>query len=340
MRTDALHHLKTSASTKNILNAQTSNITSTATISTTISDNSINYQSLNMSHYFALPLHSQMPSRKQHIDPFLSALLSSLQQTPNEQPVRPTEQEPVKPAKPVERQTNTTTRCPVFAASKCPVSAPAKPVRTFTPRFDAYETETSYHLHGEFPGLSNKKAINIEFSDLNSITISGTVDRAEPITVASKSSVDKEIEEPEVEVVEEKTKEQEEDKDDAKSVRSLQPYVEDTEDEDDISIVSSARSRRSSAGSRPVSPTTKPEEEKVVEKAVEKVVEKEDKSEDAKEEKGYKAWINERKFGDFQRTFSFPAPVELDEVTAKLENGLLTIVVPKKKFVGRKVLIE
>ncbi|CCX11362.1 Similar to 30 kDa heat shock protein; acc. no. P19752 [Pyronema omphalodes CBS 100304] len=284
-----------------------------------------------------------MPSRKQHIDPFLSALVSSLQQTPNEQPVCPTEQETVKLAKPVERQTNTTTRCPVFAASKCP-SVPAKPVGTFTPRFDAYETENSYHLHGEFPGLSNKKAINIEFSDLNSITISGTVERAEPITVTSKSSVDKEIQEPEVEVVEvveEETKEQEEDKDDNKSVRSLQPYVEDTEDEDDISIVSSVKSRRSSAGSRPVSPTMKPEEEKAVEKAVEKVVEKsEEKSEDAKVEKGYKTWINERKFGDFKRTFSFPAPVELDEVTAKLEDGLLTIVVPKKKFVGRRVLIE
>ncbi|KAI5820026.1 hypothetical protein BZA77DRAFT_384780 [Pyronema omphalodes] len=303
-----------------------------------------------MSHYFALPLHSQMPSRKQHIDPFLAALVSSLQQQAHaEQPIRPTEQEVAKPSKPSERQTTTTTKRPV--SPKNPVSAPVKAVRTFTPHFDAYETESSYHLYGEFPGLSNKKAINIEFSDLNSITISGSVERSEPIVAAATKSLEekekeqekeKEVEESETEIVEVKSKEEEEekdDKDDTKSVKSLQPYVEDTEDEDDISIVSHVRSRRSSAVSGLVSPTTKSEEDKTIEKALEKVVEK--KEEEKEEEKeAYKTWINERKFGEFQRTFSFPTPVELDEVTAKLDNGLLTIVVPKKKFVGRKVLIE
>jgi len=47
-----------------------------------------------------------------------------------------------------------------------------KEVRSFTPKFDVKEVEDAYELHGEFPGI-DQKDINIEWSDSNTLTISG-----------------------------------------------------------------------------------------------------------------------------------------------------------------------
>ncbi|KAA8901715.1 HSP20-like chaperone [Sphaerosporella brunnea] len=51
--------------------------------------------------------------------------------------------------------------------------------------------------------------------------------------------------------------------------------------------------------------------------------------EDTDDEDDFSVWLSERVFGHFQRSFSFPTPVDLEAVTAKLEAGLLEIVVPK-----------
>ncbi|KAL6706894.1 hypothetical protein ACN47E_005037 [Coniothyrium glycines] len=45
-------------------------------------------------------------------------------------------------------------------------------VRSFTPKFDVKETKDAYELHGELPGIE-QKAINIEWTDNNTLTISG-----------------------------------------------------------------------------------------------------------------------------------------------------------------------
>jgi HSP20 family protein len=45
-------------------------------------------------------------------------------------------------------------------------------VRSFTPKFDVKETKESYELHGELPGVQQKD-INIEWTDNNTLTISG-----------------------------------------------------------------------------------------------------------------------------------------------------------------------
>lgn len=45
-------------------------------------------------------------------------------------------------------------------------------IRSFTPKFDVKETKDNYELHGELPGLE-QKAINIEWTDNNTLTISG-----------------------------------------------------------------------------------------------------------------------------------------------------------------------
>lgn len=55
----------------------------------------------------------------------------------------------------------------------------------------------------------------------------------------------------------------------------------------------------------------------------------------------YKYWLSERSFGEFQRSFSFPGRVDTEGVTASLNNGVLTVVVPKaKKHEARRVAIN
>jgi HSP20 family molecular chaperone IbpA len=45
-------------------------------------------------------------------------------------------------------------------------------MRSFSPKFDVKELKDSYELHGEFPGIEQKN-INIEWTDGNTLTISG-----------------------------------------------------------------------------------------------------------------------------------------------------------------------
>lgn len=47
------------------------------------------------------------------------------------------------------------------------------------------------------------------------------------------------------------------------------------------------------------------------------------------EKKRPRYWVSERTVGEFSRSFSFPGTVNVDEVKASLENGILKIVVPK-----------
>ena len=47
-----------------------------------------------------------------------------------------------------------------------------KSAQSFTPKFDVKETKDGYELHGELPGVEQKN-INIEWTDNNTLTISG-----------------------------------------------------------------------------------------------------------------------------------------------------------------------
>ncbi|CAG7925121.1 unnamed protein product [Penicillium olsonii] len=44
--------------------------------------------------------------------------------------------------------------------------------QTFSPRFDVHETEDSYHLDGELPGIAQKD-IEIEFADHQTLVVKG-----------------------------------------------------------------------------------------------------------------------------------------------------------------------
>ena len=52
-------------------------------------------------------------------------------------------------------------------------------------------------------------------------------------------------------------------------------------------------------------------------------------------------WVSERSVGEFHRSFSFPSRVDQDNVKAKLNNGVLTITVPKATAAkAKKINIE
>ncbi|KAF3482093.1 30 kDa heat shock protein [Arthroderma uncinatum] len=50
--------------------------------------------------------------------------------------------------------------------------------RTFTPRFDVKESNDAYDLDGELPGI-DKKNVHLEFTDPQSLTISGKGEKNE-----------------------------------------------------------------------------------------------------------------------------------------------------------------
>jgi len=51
----------------------------------------------------------------------------------------------------------------------------------------------------------------------------------------------------------------------------------------------------------------------------------------AKHQDTDKYWVRERYVGEFQRAFSFPQNVDHDAVRASLKDGILSVIVPKKK---------
>ena len=55
----------------------------------------------------------------------------------------------------------------------------------------------------------------------------------------------------------------------------------------------------------------------------------------------HKYWVSERSFGEFSRSFGFPGRVDTEGVSASLNNGILTVVVPKaKKVESRRIAIN
>ena len=58
-----------------------------------------------------------------------------------------------------------------------------------------------------------------------------------------------------------------------------------------------------------------------------------------KYEKG-ETLIQERSYGSFTRSISLPPNVKAEDITAKFENGLLELKLPKSVSTGRKITIE
>ncbi|TLS23385.1 uncharacterized protein PpBr36_06471 [Pyricularia pennisetigena] len=153
---------------------------------------------------------------------------------------------------------------------------------SWTPKFDLQETPNTYILHGEFPGM-DKKDINIEFTDDQTITIRGRSERSHS-------------------------------------------HEEPADEDGDAVVVPSSGDKKS--GKDAADSKSEDNKDKQVEKN------------NAGQHK-VKYWVSERSFGEFSRSFNFPTRIDASGVVAKLDNGVLNIVVPKMtKPQGRKIAIE
>ncbi|KAL4975776.1 HSP20-like chaperone [Aspergillus desertorum] len=97
------------------------------------------------------------------------------------------------------------------------------------------------------------------------------------------------------------------DRSETSSVKSLQPTVEDWDEMNDATPAVDPTSASTPKG-----------------KAVEKT------SSTKSQEPAYKFWASERSIGEFHRTFAFPSRVDQDAVRASLNNGILSVVLPKE----------
>ncbi|KAJ2985916.1 hypothetical protein NUW58_g5281 [Xylaria curta] len=180
-------------------------------------------------------------------------------------------------------------------------------VQTFTPRFDVRETEQNYELHGELPGV-DKKNVHIEFSDAQTIIIRGNVERTytsgnPPTRLLGDSAMSGAIA-------------NEPHSDDSAETRSNKSFQATVEDEKEQAEGKTATSDAVVQSSKPESPA-EPQQQK------------------------HKYWVYERSVGNFSRTFTFSNRVDHENVSASLDNGVLTVIVPKaKKPETRRIAIN
>lgn len=201
-------------------------------------------------------------------------------------------------------------------------------IATFKPKFDVRETEQTYELHGDLPGI-DKNNLNIEFSDAQTMVVRGRVER----TYESKPEAEDVAATPSpAAAAEEKASDADETASNASSHGWHHATVEDdpeepatppgaatpTESESTVHKSEVASSEKTSTAvekaAQPSAPATAPKT---------------------------KFWLYERSIGEFSRSFVFPTRVEHDKVSAVLENGVLNISVPKApKHQSRRITIN
>ncbi|ROW18260.1 hypothetical protein VPNG_00419 [Cytospora leucostoma] len=174
-------------------------------------------------------------------------------------------------------------------------------IQTFTPRFDVKETEHAYELHGELPGIE-KDNVHIEFTEPQTIVISGRTERHYTSGTPPAGLV-----EGGAQVSGAITEEGEKDS------HSHKASVEDEKDEEAKGASTEVTKAEHPAGQHVQVQNKKPAD---------------------------KFWVSERSVGEFSRTFSFPTRVDQEAVSANLNNGVLSVVVPKaKKHETRRINI-
>lgn len=180
-------------------------------------------------------------------------------------------------------------------------------VSSFSPRFDVRELKDGYHLDGELPGI-NQEDVSIEFSDPQTLVIKGRTERV----YSNNNSTAKDLNNNGTQTPESHTPQASE----PSSPKSLQATVEDEND---------GQTQENEKGTEEPTVST-------VKQAVKQAAEK---------RPHHKFWVSERSVGQFHRTFSFPDRVDQDNVKASLDNGILSIFVPKAAPpVVRKIVIN
>ncbi|OAA53764.1 30 kDa heat shock protein [Niveomyces insectorum RCEF 264] len=175
-------------------------------------------------------------------------------------------------------------------------------VRLFKPRFDVRETENAYELHGEVAGV-DKKDIAIEFTDPQTLVVSGRVERN--YSSGSDEAAEANGAPAQATVTDEATE----------AARERGEAVKDKKGAgagsgNGSSSSNQVAARDSGAVGQPAAPAER-------------------------------FWYQERSVGQFSRTFNFPAPVDEANVRAGLDNGILSITVPKAvKRSTRRIAVQ
>lgn len=188
----------------------------------------------------------------------------------------------------------------------------------FVPRFDLEDHEHAYELYGELPGF-DKEHITVEANDDHNIQISGWIPRRHgDVATSGIDTID-----PYLKVQHHDVPQQRHHSTMERFGEALNPHREPPSDGPEIS--------QSPQPADPAAPVPKPPHE--------------DRPETArfgdvlnphanfvhrpKDKPKFKYLISERLYGQFHRTFHFPAPIKKEEVSARMDNGILHITAPK-----------
>ena len=166
--------------------------------------------------------------------------------------------------------------------------------RTLTPRFDVREVSTAYEVQGEVPGIEQKD-LDIEFSDERTLVIRGRTG-TEGTKINEAAEVAEPPKAPDSEAVNDNVSE--------KSASYQKASVEDEY------IDAGAESEAAEGAKIPASSIAEVASPAETKKAA---------------EPSLSYWA----VGEFEKRFSFPGRVELENVKASLKNGILSVVVPK-----------
>jgi HSP20 family protein len=176
--------------------------------------------------------------------------------------------------------------------------------RRFQPSFDVRETREAYELRGELPGIEQED-INIEFVDAQTLSISGRTERS--FTSKGKAPATEETTQASPATVAD-------DKSDTHS-EYRKPSVEEESDYEKVDT-----------------PTTETETAPAPKQAT--------PAPQRPTEEAAKVWVSERSTGAFKRTFTFPAIVDHESVSAGLKNGVLSVFIPKKQPSTKKIVVQ
>ncbi|CVL12619.1 hypothetical protein FPRO06_08977 [Fusarium proliferatum] len=202
-------------------------------------------------------------------------------------------------------------QCQPQQKTRAQASCPAYRVnsRPWEPRFEAHETEDSFVLYGELPGM-NKEHVTVEFPEPRKLVVSGKVERfteePKPVETTTEQTAPTPV--------------TDSDNEDTRSRSSYQATVEDDVDDDEFEVLS-----HTSEKSKTV---TQPEPETLSEK----VQEEQPEQPEEPRRSGYSK--------EFSRYFTFPTYINHDAVTADLKDGLLTVVIPKATPKSQRIIIN
>jgi len=201
--------------------------------------------------------------------------------------------------------------------------------RRFVPRFDLEEHEQSYELYGELPGF-DKDHIIVEANDDHNIQISGWISRKHHGDHAASSKIASpgtDTTDPSVKVEHHDVPQEEHHASTERVGEVLNPHREPLSSEP--VIPQSLDARESSPAVHETTHERYPEIARfgdVLDHHASFVHRPKDGA-SGKHRPRY--LVSERQFGQFHRTFHFPRPIKKDEVSARIDNGILHISAPR-----------